>query len=120
MILQLEQIRDLQKEWEVGNWLFALGFGLKNLKMTAKTFLNLEKLESHLSKVSQSNLRALNWALIPAMLALIHPRFLEHPCEGVRLIVASCLSEIIKITSPMLPYNDDIMWKVFQLIEENL
>ena len=110
----------MQKEWEVGNWLFALGSGLKNLKMTTKTFLYLEKLESHISKVSQSDLRVLNWALKPIMLSFIHPRFLEHPYEGVSLIVASCLGEIIRITSPMLPYNDDIMRKVFQLIEENI
>lgn len=49
-ILQLEQIKDLQKELEVGNWLYALGSDLENMKMTMKTLFNLEKLDSHHSK----------------------------------------------------------------------
>lgn len=97
-IIKLEKISDFQKEWDLGNWIFALRYYLKNLNITTKNFLNLENLDSHLSKVSQSDLRVLNWALKPTILALIQSIFLEHPCEGVRLIVASYLSEIIKTT----------------------
>lgn len=45
---------------------------------------------------------------------------MEHPYEEVRLAVASCHSEIIRITAPIAPYNDDILKKVLQLIVESL
>ena len=50
------------------------------------------------------------------MLALIQARFLEHPSERVQLIVASCFSDILRITAPFPPYNDDIMRRIFRLI----
>ena len=86
---------------------------MKILEVIVKALLKLEKLDSLLYEVNQSDWRSLNWALKPSMLALIQPKFLEHPCEGVRLIVASCLCEIIKLASLIPPYNDDIMRKVF-------
>ncbi|GLJ34090.1 hypothetical protein SUGI_0685290 [Cryptomeria japonica] len=54
------------------------------------------------------------------MLALVQLRFSEHPCDDVRLSVASCHSEIIRITTPVAPYNDDILKNVLQSIVENL
>ena len=48
------------------------------------------------------------------------PKFQEHPCEEVRLTVASCLGRIIALTSPLLPYSNDIMREILQLIVEAL
>ena len=78
-------------------------------------FPMLEKLESCLSKVEQSDW-SLNWALDPSMLALVQARFLEHQSERVKLITASCFSDILRITTPFPPYNDDIMKIIFRLI----
>ena len=50
------------------------------------------------------------------MLALVQARFLEHSSERVKLIVASCFSDILRITTPFPPYNDDIMKRIFRLI----
>jgi len=36
----------------------------------------------------------------------------------IRVTVASCLSEITRITTLKLPYDDDIMKEMFQLIVE--
>lgn len=52
------------------------------------------------------------------MLALIQPKFWEYPYEEVRLTVASCLSRIMSLTSPLLPYNNYIMKEILQLIVE--
>ena len=52
------------------------------------------------------------------MLALIQPKFLEEPCEGVTLPVAACLSNIMKLTAPVAPYNDDVMRRIMRLIVE--
>lgn len=60
------------------------------------------------------------WALKPTMLALIKPKFLEYPCEGVTLPVASCLSSIMMLTAPITPYNDDFMRRFFDLMLETL
>lgn len=100
----------------MGNWLYALGMELKT-RRSKNDFFTLEKLESCLSKVEQSDW-SLNWALELVMLALVPARFLEHPCERVKLIIASCFSDILRIVAPFPPYNDDIMKRVFQLIVE--
>ena len=78
-------------------------------------FPMLEKLESCLSNIEQSDW-SLNWALEPFMLALVQAIFLEHPSERVKLIVASCFSDILSITTPFPPYNDDNMRRIFRLI----
>ena len=50
------------------------------------------------------------------MLALVQARFFEHPSDRVKLIAASCFSDILRITTPFPPYNDDIMKGIFRLI----
>ena len=50
------------------------------------------------------------------MLALIQPKFLEENCGGVTLPVAPCLNNIMRLTIPTTPYNDDIMRKVSRLM----
>lgn len=114
-MLQQNYARDLQKDKELGNWLFILGSDLKVGR--SRDGLTLEELETHLSKVDQSDW-SLNWTLEPAMLALVQARFLEHPGEKAKLIIASCFSDILRIVAPLPPYNDDIMKRVFQLIVE--
>lgn len=108
-----KQQRDLNKENEVGNFLYALGMDLKTGR-SENCFLTFKKLESCLSKVDWS----LNWALEAVMLALVQARFLEHLGERVKFIIASCFSDILEIVSPFPPCNVDIMKRVFQLIME--
>ena len=50
------------------------------------------------------------------MLALVQARFLERPSERVKLIAASCFSDILRITTSFPPYNDDMMKRIFRLI----
>ena len=52
-LLQQRHPRDLQKETEVVNWLYALGMDLKSGR-SENDFSMLEKLESYISKVEQS------------------------------------------------------------------
>ncbi|GLJ36608.1 hypothetical protein SUGI_0736100 [Cryptomeria japonica] len=113
-----DQPRDLQKK-EVGSWLYTIGLGLESLKLSNDVLSKLEELDSYLSKADQSDWRILNWALKPSMLALVQHRLLEHPCEEVRLAVASCHNEIIRMTALVAPYNDDILGKGLQLIVES-
>ncbi|XP_039159428.1 uncharacterized protein LOC104423219 [Eucalyptus grandis] len=59
-------------------------------------------------------------ALLPVMKGLIAEALFKHCNEDVRVTVASCLSEILRIASPVQPYNDDQMKAIFQLIVEAL
>ena len=64
------------------------------MKMTWRVMSKIDELNELFSKVSQLEGNKLIWALKLAMLALIQPKFLEEPCEGFRLPVASCLSNL--------------------------
>nr|XP_016452601.1 PREDICTED: sister chromatid cohesion protein PDS5 homolog B-B-like [Nicotiana tabacum] len=55
-------------------------------------------------------------ALSPLMKALVANDLLRHSDLDVKVAVASCISEITRITAPDAPYNDDKMKDVFQLI----
>ena len=81
----------------MGHKIFKLGIDLKHMKVLFK----LDELDALLSKVNQIEGKKLIWALKPAMLALIQHKFLEEPCEQVRLPVASCLSNIMRLTAPI-------------------
>lgn len=48
-------------------------------------------------------------ALRPSMKALVAGDLLRHSDLDVKIAVASCLSEITRITAPDAPYDDDLM-----------
>ncbi|KAK3411122.1 hypothetical protein EUGRSUZ_J03106, partial [Eucalyptus grandis] len=68
--------------------------------------------------MEQEPLDFLQDALLPIMKGLIAEALFKHCNEDVRVTVASCLSEILRIASPVQPYNDDQMKEIFQLIAE--
>ncbi|XP_034922189.1 sister chromatid cohesion protein PDS5 homolog D isoform X2 [Populus alba] len=76
---------------------------------------SLDKLERLLTNVEQAPSRSMQDALLPPMKALISSTILRHLDEDVRVAVASCMSEITRITAPDAPYNDDLMKEIFQL-----
>ncbi|KAG5018575.1 hypothetical protein AAZX31_06G059600 [Glycine max] len=76
----------------------------------------LEQVESCLSRVEQSPTDSMQNALSPSLKALIADKLLRHSDDDVKIAVASCISEITRITAPEAPYDDDQMKEVFQLI----
>ena len=102
----------------IGHKILALGTVLKHMKMTWRVLSKLDEFNELLSKISQEEGQKLIWALKPAMLALIQPKFLEEPCEGVKLPVSLCLSNIMKLTAPIAPYNDDVMRRIMRSVVE--
>ncbi|KAI3690114.1 hypothetical protein L2E82_48089 [Cichorium intybus] len=76
----------------------------------------LDQVEKLLSKVDQSPKKSMLDALKPSMRALIQNSLSSHSDVDVKVAVASCISEITRITAPDAPYNDDQMRDVFQLI----
>ncbi|KAI9118313.1 hypothetical protein K1719_010645 [Acacia pycnantha] len=76
----------------------------------------LDQIESYLSRVEQSPTESMQNALSSSLKALIADKLLRHSDEDVKVAVASCISEITRITAPDAPYDDDQMKEVFQLI----
>lgn len=78
----------------------------------------LDEVEEHLLKVEQSPPQSTFVAIRPAMAALVRGELLTHPDADVRLAIASCISEITRITAPEAPYEDAVMKDVFSIIVE--
>ncbi|KAJ0736297.1 putative sister chromatid cohesion protein Pds5 [Helianthus annuus] len=67
------------------------------------------KVEKLLSKVDRSLKRSMIDALRPSMRALIKDGLSKHSDVDVKVAVASCISEITRITAPDAPYDDNQM-----------
>ncbi|KAL3838565.1 hypothetical protein ACJIZ3_023156 [Penstemon smallii] len=76
----------------------------------------LDGTEDLLSKVEQSPAKSMHTALNPLMKALVAEDLMKHSDVDVKVGVASCISEITRITAPDAPYDDGKMKDVFQLI----
>lgn len=62
-----------------------------------------------LDNVEQGPPRSMQDALLPLMKALISNELLRHSDVDVKLSVASCLTQITRITAPDAPYDDERM-----------
>ncbi|XP_028782650.1 microtubule-associated protein futsch [Neltuma alba] len=76
----------------------------------------LDRVENFLSRVEQSPTKSMQNALSPSLKALVADKLLKHSDVDVKVAVASCISEITRITAPDAPYDDEQMKEVFQLI----
>ncbi|KAL7114312.1 hypothetical protein ACP275_04G112600 [Erythranthe tilingii] len=65
--------------------------------------------ERILTRVWQDSPMPIKKALVPIMTALIKDKLLKHPDENVQVIVASCLNQAARVTSPIQPYLDHQM-----------
>ncbi|KAL5214107.1 hypothetical protein ABZP36_003259 [Zizania latifolia] len=78
----------------------------------------IEEAETWLSRVDQSPPESMHRALRPTMSSLIKKELLDHSDPDVKLAVASCLTEVTRITAPEAPYDDDVMKDVFTRVVE--
>lgn len=68
-----------------------------------------QEAEGQLSKLVQDPIAAVQNALRPLMKALVSAHLLRNRDSDVWVYVVSCLTEIMRITAPEVPYNDDQM-----------
>lgn len=59
--------------------------------------------------MDQSPAKSMHDALSPLMKALVATDLLRHSDLDVKVAVASCISEITRITAPDAPYDDEKM-----------
>ncbi|KAL4570360.1 hypothetical protein LXL04_026012 [Taraxacum kok-saghyz] len=76
----------------------------------------LDQTEKLLSMVDQSPNDLMKEVLNPLTKVLVDKSLLEHSNIDVKVAVASCLSEMTRITAPEAPYGDEELKDVFQLI----
>ena len=69
----------------------------------------LQQVESCLSRVEQSPTDSMQNALSPSLKAMVGDQLLRHSDNDVKVAVASCISEITRISAPDAPYDDDQM-----------
>uniref|UniRef100_A0A7N0TA02 Uncharacterized protein n=1 Tax=Kalanchoe fedtschenkoi TaxID=63787 RepID=A0A7N0TA02_KALFE len=104
-------------EEELKSLLVDVGSKLEKPPSSVKGLLALlDRVEVYLSRVGQSPSKAIQSALSPTLKALVGDELLRHADVDVQVAVASCISEITRITAPEVPYDDDQMREVFQLI----
>ncbi|KAH0672978.1 hypothetical protein KY290_025258 [Solanum tuberosum] len=75
----------------------------------------LDNLEHLLSMVKQVPPASARDAFRSAMEALVADGLLRHPDIDVKVSVASCISEIMRITAPDQPYDDSKFTNFFEL-----
>ncbi|GAB2252670.1 hypothetical protein Droror1_Dr00005517 [Drosera rotundifolia] len=69
-----------------------------------------------LAEVDQSPPEPILESMQPFLKAVVKPELLKHLDKDVRLLVASCLCEITRITAPEAPYSDEILKDIFTLV----
>ncbi|KAK1390734.1 sister chromatid cohesion protein PDS5-like [Heracleum sosnowskyi] len=75
----------------------------------------LDQVDGLLSKVEQRPFGSMEPALYVSMKALISDQLMKHSDIDVKVSVASCMSEITRISAPNAPYHDAQMKEIFQL-----
>ncbi|XP_044977567.1 sister chromatid cohesion protein PDS5 homolog A-B isoform X2 [Hordeum vulgare subsp. vulgare] len=73
----------------------------------------LKQAESALSELSQSS--SLHDALSPLSKSLVQTTLLSHKDKDVRLLVAVCFIEVMRILAPDPPFTDEIFKEIFRL-----
>lgn len=70
---------------------------------------NMQQAATCLTELDQSPSASILEALQPSLNAIVKPELLKHQDRDVKLLVATCICEITRITAPEAPYSDDIL-----------
>lgn len=79
-------------------------------------FKVLKQASALFSEIEQSPSSTIVAAMKPSMDAL--PTLIRHKDKDVRVLVATCISEIMRIVAPDAPYTDEVLKEIFELIIE--
>ncbi|KAK1293098.1 hypothetical protein QJS10_CPB17g00422 [Acorus calamus] len=71
---------------------------------------------NYLSELDQSPSLSITESMQSCLNAIAQPELLKHQDRDVKLLVATCICEITRITAPEAPYSDDILRDIFHLI----
>ncbi|KAK3010031.1 hypothetical protein RJ639_010994, partial [Escallonia herrerae] len=69
-----------------------------------------------LSELDQTPQKSVLESMQPFLNAIVKPELLKHQDREVKLLVATCICEITRVTAPEAPYSDEILKDIFRLI----
>ncbi|KAJ0986902.1 hypothetical protein J5N97_005258 [Dioscorea zingiberensis] len=69
-----------------------------------------------LSELDQSQWASMSDSMKPCLNAIAKKEYLNHQDRDVKVLVATCICEITRITAPEAPYSDDVLRDIFNLI----
>ncbi|XP_027333272.1 sister chromatid cohesion protein PDS5 homolog A-like isoform X2 [Abrus precatorius] len=94
-----------------------LGSKLDTLPSSKDALIKLLKQATTcLAELDQSPSASTLESMKPFFNAIVKPDLLKHQDRDVKLLVATCVCEITRITAPEAPYSDEILKDTFQLI----
>lgn len=69
----------------------------------------MQEAAATLSEIDQSPQKSVLMSMQPFLDSIVKPELLKHQDREVKLLVATCICEITRITAPEAPYSDDIL-----------
>lgn len=72
-------------------------------------FSNLQQATTCLVELDQSPSASMLESMKPFLNAIVQPELLKHQDKDVKLLVATCVCEITRITAPEAPYSDEVL-----------
>ncbi|XP_029129811.1 sister chromatid cohesion protein PDS5 homolog A-B isoform X3 [Cajanus cajan] len=94
-----------------------LGSKLETLPSSKDALVKLLKQATTcLAELDQSPSTSTLESMKPFFNAIVKPELLKHQDRDIKLLVATCVCEITRITAPEAPYSDAILKDIFQLI----
>ncbi|CAL1352064.1 unnamed protein product [Linum trigynum] len=76
----------------------------------------LKQAASCLCEMDQSPSPTMLESMQQFLTAIVKPELLMHQDRDAKLLVATCICEITRITAPVAPYSDDVLKDIFHLI----
>ncbi|CAI8590496.1 unnamed protein product [Vicia faba] len=76
----------------------------------------LKQAAACLTDMDQSPSASVLESMKPFLNSIVKPELLKHQDGDVKLLVATCVCEITRITAPEAPYSDGVLKDIFQLI----
>ncbi|KAG6695602.1 hypothetical protein I3843_09G106700 [Carya illinoinensis] len=76
----------------------------------------LKQAATCLAEFDQSPSASILESMQPFLNSIVKPEMLKHQDRDVKLLVATCICEITRITAPEAPYGDDVLKDIFHLI----
>lgn len=70
---------------------------------------DVQQAATALSEFDQSPPKSVLTSMQPFLNAIVKSELLKHQDREVKLLVATCICEITRITAPEAPYSDDVL-----------
>ena len=69
----------------------------------------MQQAANFLSEVEQSPMPSMLDSMKPCLNAIAKQELLKHQDRDVKVLVATCICEIMRITAPEAPFGDDVL-----------